>query len=150
MHELDKQQHRQSLGAASEQLLSEITTTTPTEPSTNDNTSHQGGENDNDQKSPPSIDTNVGTAINKNNDDEESSTPPVLLPTSPVSAEIQSILSSVEEINDTHDNPFKHYLSKLHRTQDFKFLMDGIQRILYNPLQVKTKKKGGIGLDWRY
>ncbi|CAO3591862.1 unnamed protein product [Absidia cylindrospora] len=138
MHELDKHQHRQSLSAATEQLVSDITTPSATEltninTAINDNSSL--GEN---AQQSPSIDTNVETTNNTNDAQEESPLPAALLPTSPVSAEIQSILSSVEEINDTHDNPFKHYLSKLHRTQDFKFLMDGIQRILYNPLQASN------------
>src|SRR5207248_3374999 len=32
------------------------------------------------------------------------------------------------------DNAFRHYTSKLHRTLDFQFLMDGIYRILSNPM----------------
>ncbi len=34
------------------------------------------------------------------------------------------------------DNAFRYYTSKLHRIQDFQFLMDGIYRILSNPMQV--------------
>lgn len=148
MHELDiqKNQHRHSFTAAAEKLVADIANppvslddhdhdlNTPTSPavidtaSTSDHTEQQ-------KKSPPSpIDTTATTT-------DDDATPAVLLPTSPVSAEMKSILSSVEEINDTHDNPFKHYLSKLHRTQDFKFLIDGIQRILLNPLQVTLKRK---------
>lgn len=33
-----------------------------------------------------------------------------------------------------HDNVFRYYMSKLHRKQDFNFLMDGLYRILMNPL----------------
>ncbi|KAI8072622.1 high-temperature-induced dauer-formation protein-domain-containing protein [Gongronella butleri] len=60
------------------------------------------------------------------------------LSTASHSTEIQSILSSADEISDTHDNPFKYYLSKLHRTKDFALLMDGIHRILMNPLQASN------------
>ncbi|KAI8334287.1 high-temperature-induced dauer-formation protein-domain-containing protein [Chlamydoabsidia padenii] len=116
MHELDKQQHQQSFTAAGEKMVADIANPPLASSSSM-------------QVLPTPIDTSIA------NDD---STPAVLLPTSPVSVELQSILSSVEEINDTHDNPFKHYLSKLHRTQDFKFLMDGIQRILLNPLQANN------------
>lgn len=38
---------------------------------------------------------------------------------------------------ETMDNAFRYYLSKLHRAQDFQFLIDGIYRILSNPMQVK-------------
>lgn len=41
-------------------------------------------------------------------------------------------------LDDTSDNAFKHYLSKLHRAQDFQFLIDGIYRILSNPMQVRN------------
>lgn len=34
------------------------------------------------------------------------------------------------------DNVYRYYLSKLHRAQDFQFLIDGIYRILDNPMQV--------------
>ncbi|ORZ19392.1 high-temperature-induced dauer-formation protein-domain-containing protein [Absidia repens] len=138
MHELDKHQHRQSLSTATEQLISDITTPSATESANITTTANDNSSLDENAQQSPSIDTNVGTTNNTNDAQEEPSLPAALLPTSPVSAEIQSILSSVEEINDTHDNPFKHYLSKLHRTQDFKFLMDGIQRILYNPLQASN------------
>ncbi|KAI8098903.1 high-temperature-induced dauer-formation protein-domain-containing protein [Halteromyces radiatus] len=119
MHELDQQQQQRQhslAGTATEQMIGDITTSsTITLTAKNNNGDH-----------PSSPDTS-------NNVQEE--TPAVLVPTSPTSTEIQSILSSVEEINDTHDNPFKHYLSKLHRPSDFKFLVDGIHRILLNPLQ---------------
>ncbi|CAJ0753766.1 6874_t:CDS:10 [Entrophospora sp. SA101] len=36
------------------------------------------------------------------------------------------------------DNVFRHYTSKLHRTQDFQFIMDGIYRILSNPMQANN------------
>ncbi|ORZ03659.1 high-temperature-induced dauer-formation protein-domain-containing protein [Syncephalastrum racemosum] len=39
------------------------------------------------------------------------------------------------ELDETHENAFRHYLSKLHRAQDFQFLIDGIYRILSNPMQ---------------
>lgn len=34
----------------------------------------------------------------------------------------------------SEENAFRHYMSKLHRKQDFEFLMDGIQRLLTNPM----------------
>ncbi|CAG8640195.1 11015_t:CDS:10 [Rhizophagus irregularis] len=36
------------------------------------------------------------------------------------------------------DNAFRYYTSKLHRPQDFQFLMDGIYRILSNPMQASN------------
>ncbi|CAG8637960.1 14560_t:CDS:10, partial [Dentiscutata heterogama] len=36
------------------------------------------------------------------------------------------------------DNAFRYYASKLHRSQDFQFLMDGIYRILSNPMQANN------------
>ncbi|KAI9025060.1 high-temperature-induced dauer-formation protein-domain-containing protein [Phycomyces nitens] len=45
---------------------------------------------------------------------------------------------SREENMDTSDNLFRHYLSKLHRAQDFQFLIDGIYRILSHPMQATT------------
>ncbi|OAD76099.1 hypothetical protein PHYBLDRAFT_180518 [Phycomyces blakesleeanus NRRL 1555(-)] len=53
----------------------------------------------------------------------------------------QSPIEEKEENNerednlDTSDNLFRHYLSKLHRAQDFQFLIDGIYRILSYPMQ---------------
>ncbi|KAI9272408.1 high-temperature-induced dauer-formation protein-domain-containing protein [Helicostylum pulchrum] len=32
------------------------------------------------------------------------------------------------------ENAFRHYMSKLHRKQDFEFLMNGIHRLLINPM----------------
>lgn len=37
---------------------------------------------------------------------------------------------------ESTDNIFQYYLSKLHRGQDFQFLIDGIYRILNSPMQV--------------
>jgi hypothetical protein len=44
----------------------------------------------------------------------------------------------VEQPNhvETMENAFRYYLSKLHRAQDFQFLIDGIYRILSSPMQV--------------
>ncbi|KAI9321708.1 high-temperature-induced dauer-formation protein-domain-containing protein [Dichotomocladium elegans] len=42
------------------------------------------------------------------------------------------------DLDETSDNSFKHYLSKLHRAQDFQFLIDGIYRILSNPMQANN------------
>lgn len=39
------------------------------------------------------------------------------------------------DFDENTDNAFRHYLSKLHRAQDFQFLIDGIYRILSNPMQ---------------
>ncbi|KAL0143234.1 high-temperature-induced dauer-formation protein-domain-containing protein [Mucor lusitanicus] len=37
---------------------------------------------------------------------------------------------------ETMENAFRYYLSKLHRAQDFQFLIDGIYRILSTPMQL--------------
>ncbi|KAL0089759.1 high-temperature-induced dauer-formation protein-domain-containing protein [Phycomyces blakesleeanus] len=56
----------------------------------------------------------------------------------------QSPIEEKEENNerednlDTSDNLFRHYLSKLHRAQDFQFLIDGIYRILSYPMQATS------------
>ncbi|KAI9303824.1 high-temperature-induced dauer-formation protein-domain-containing protein [Cunninghamella echinulata] len=113
MHELD-QQH-QSLP---------ITERRSNEGNNNDNTA---GQNDNNKENGNNNDSSDATSISSNNP-----------AASRASVDMQSILSSVDEINDTHDNPFKHYISKLHRPQDFKFLIDGIYRLLWNPLQASN------------
>jgi hypothetical protein len=41
---------------------------------------------------------------------------------------------------ETMENAFRYYLSKLHRAQDFQFLIDGIYRILSTPMQVDKKQ----------
>lgn len=40
---------------------------------------------------------------------------------------------------ETMENAFRYYLSKLHRAQDFQFLIDGIYRILSTPMQVRSR-----------
>ncbi|KAI7852075.1 high-temperature-induced dauer-formation protein-domain-containing protein, partial [Circinella umbellata] len=51
----------------------------------------------------------------------------------------QSVSTAPElELDETSDNSFRHYLSKLHRAQDFQFLIDGIYRILSNPMQANN------------
>jgi len=42
---------------------------------------------------------------------------------------------------ETMENAFRYYLSKLHRAQDFQFLIDGIYRILSTPMQVGSRLK---------
>lgn len=56
------------------------------------------------------------------------------------------IVEKIEDLNlsptqndgqvESSDNIYRYYLSKLHRAQDFQFLIDGIYRILDNPMQV--------------
>ncbi|KAL0097800.1 high-temperature-induced dauer-formation protein-domain-containing protein [Phycomyces blakesleeanus] len=52
--------------------------------------------------------------------------------------ETSTITAPIESINESEGNVFRHYLSKLHRSQDFEFLMDGMYRILLNPLQASN------------
>ncbi|KAI8878046.1 hypothetical protein K501DRAFT_259354 [Backusella circina FSU 941] len=40
-----------------------------------------------------------------------------------------------KQVNGIDENIFRYYLSKLHRAQDFQFLIDCIYRILSNPMQ---------------
>ena len=58
------------------------------------------------------------------------------------------------------ENAFRHYMSKLHRKQDFQFLMDGVYRLLTNPMTAlntylpgSTKRVGCyvdvLMLSWR-
>ncbi|KAI8642448.1 high-temperature-induced dauer-formation protein-domain-containing protein [Parasitella parasitica] len=45
------------------------------------------------------------------------------------------VFTPVDQLANQHEeNAFRHYMSKLHRDQDFKFLMDGIYRLLSNPM----------------
>lgn len=44
---------------------------------------------------------------------------------------------------ETMENAFRYYLSKLHRAQDFQFLIDGIYRILSTPMQVDKETNQG-------
>ncbi|CAO3665690.1 unnamed protein product [Rhizopus stolonifer] len=60
-----------------------------------------------------------------------------------------------KEINDkmeraTEDNIFRYYLSKLHRGQDFQFLIDGIYRILSSPMQSLNSYISGPSKRVRY
>ncbi|KAI9273545.1 high-temperature-induced dauer-formation protein [Helicostylum pulchrum] len=51
---------------------------------------------------------------------------------------------------ETMDNAFRYYLSKLHRAQDFQFLIDGIYRILSNPMQTLNTYLPGSSKKVRY
>ncbi|KAI7863832.1 high-temperature-induced dauer-formation protein-domain-containing protein [Spinellus fusiger] len=46
--------------------------------------------------------------------------------------------SGQRSANEADDNVFRYYLSRLHRSQDFEFLMSGMYRILLNPLQASN------------
>ncbi|KAL1925499.1 uncharacterized protein VTP21DRAFT_382 [Calcarisporiella thermophila] len=45
---------------------------------------------------------------------------------------------TIDERTLANSNQFRFYLSKLHRAQDFQFLIDGIYRILSNPMQASS------------
>ncbi|KAF7723641.1 hypothetical protein EC973_001783 [Apophysomyces ossiformis] len=47
-------------------------------------------------------------------------------------------LANQEDTHEPVENAFRHYMSKLHRAQDFQFLIDGIYRILSNPMQANS------------
>ncbi|KAI9268708.1 high-temperature-induced dauer-formation protein-domain-containing protein, partial [Sporodiniella umbellata] len=51
---------------------------------------------------------------------------------------------------DSADNIFRHYFSKLHRGQDFQFLIDGIYRILSSPMQSLSSYIPGPSKRVRY
>ncbi|KAI8062826.1 high-temperature-induced dauer-formation protein-domain-containing protein [Gilbertella persicaria] len=51
---------------------------------------------------------------------------------------------------DVSDNAFRYYLSKLHRAQDFQFLIDGIYRILSSPMQTLNSYLPGSSKRVRY
>ncbi|KAI7907919.1 high-temperature-induced dauer-formation protein-domain-containing protein [Cokeromyces recurvatus] len=61
---------------------------------------------------------------------------------------------SIEETNnhkkDMDNNIFIYYLSKLHRAQDFQFLIDGIYRILSSPMQSLNSYLPGSSKRVRY
>lgn len=44
----------------------------------------------------------------------------------------------IPEHSDTQKNYYRHYLGRLHRPQDFQFIVDGMSRILNQPLQEKS------------
>ncbi|CAG8509868.1 1865_t:CDS:10 [Ambispora gerdemannii] len=81
-----------------------------------------------------------------------SSSSPLATPTFPTSRttrnshsqdEVASVANGNSNVPKGHlpatsDNAFRYYTSKLHRTQDFQFLMDGIYRILSNPMQANN------------
>ncbi|CEP09657.1 hypothetical protein [Parasitella parasitica] len=50
------------------------------------------------------------------------------------SVELEVFTPDDQSANKHEENAFRHYMSKLHRDQDFKFLMDGIYRLLSNPM----------------
>ncbi|KAI7892721.1 high-temperature-induced dauer-formation protein-domain-containing protein [Mucor mucedo] len=51
---------------------------------------------------------------------------------------------------ETMENAFRYYLSKLHRAQDFQFLIDGIYRILSSPMQTLNSYLPGTSKRVRY
>lgn len=53
----------------------------------------------------------------------------------------------MEEHEETMENAFRFYLSKLHRAQDFQFLFDGIYRILSSPMQVNVDSDAYMRMD---
>lgn len=50
------------------------------------------------------------------------------------SVELEAFTPGDQQYHRHDDNAFRHYLSKLHRTQDFQFLMDGFNRLIINPM----------------
>lgn len=58
--------------------------------------------------------------------------------------EVTNLNGTTADHTETMENAFRYYLSKLHRAQDFQFLIDGIYRILSSPMQVKKEKKHRI------
>lgn len=54
-----------------------------------------------------------------------------------------SFVKSQKEMN-IKENAFKYYLSRLHRIEDFQFLMDGIHRVLSSPMQVRDTASSGL------
>lgn len=49
------------------------------------------------------------------------------------SVELEAFMPSTGD-HRHDDNAFRHYLSKLHRKEDFQFLMDGFHRLIINPM----------------
>ncbi|KAF1798640.1 high-temperature-induced dauer-formation protein-domain-containing protein [Mucor lusitanicus] len=56
------------------------------------------------------------------------------------SVELEAFTPADQLANKHEENAFRHYMSKLHRDQDFKFLMDGIYRLLSNPMTARFTK----------
>lgn len=58
-------------------------------------------------------------------------------------AKIDVVTEEMEKMKiantEASENAFRYYLSKLHRAQDFQFLIDGIYRILSSPMQVRNR-----------
>ncbi|KAK3196073.1 hypothetical protein K4F52_000941 [Lecanicillium sp. MT-2017a] len=53
---------------------------------------------------------------------------------------LSMLVYPVPETGDpaTHKNHYRHFLGRLHRPQDFQFIVDGVSRILSQPLQEKS------------
>lgn len=50
----------------------------------------------------------------------------------------------------TPKNFYRHFLGRLHRPQDFQFIVDGMTRILHQPLQVNTSYIPGAEASVRF
>lgn len=59
---------------------------------------------------------------------------PDAVPKTSVELEVFTPSATGEHSSKQEENSFRHYMSKLHRKQDFKFLMDGIYCLLSNPM----------------
>ncbi|CAO3638685.1 unnamed protein product [Mucor hiemalis] len=59
---------------------------------------------------------------------------PEAIPKTSVELEVFTPSQQGSSHQRSEENAFRHYMSKLHRKQDFEFLMDGIQRLLANPM----------------
>ncbi|KAI9474145.1 MAG: high-temperature-induced dauer-formation protein-domain-containing protein [Benjaminiella poitrasii] len=55
-----------------------------------------------------------------------------------------------QQKKEVESNVFRYYLSKLHRAQDFQFLIDGIYRILSSPMQTLSSYLPGSSKRVRY
>lgn len=59
---------------------------------------------------------------------------PDAVPKTSVELEVFTPSAAGEHSSKQEENAFRHYMSKLHRKQDFEFLMNGIYRLLSNPM----------------
>ncbi|KAI8877401.1 hypothetical protein K501DRAFT_337444 [Backusella circina FSU 941] len=60
------------------------------------------------------------------------------------------VTNEEQRVESVSENAFRYYLSKLHRAQDFQFLIDGVYKILSNPMQTLNNYIPGSSKRLRY
>lgn len=94
-----------------------------------------------DAQSPTTLESSVEVltldspdAIPKTSVELEVFSPPALTSTNNGSGASTAVAATAGSHQKVEENAFRHYMSKLHRKQDFEFLFNGIHRLLTNPM----------------